>query len=73
MEGDSGQLRRHDLRKNTEMEAGEDTDRSFMLIEITADKFYFQVITGGGKTIDSGVLPRQTIPAAAVARSQRPR
>ncbi|HKD92358.1 MAG TPA: metallophosphoesterase [Terriglobales bacterium] len=70
VEGDSGQLRRHDLRKNTEMEAGGDTDRSFMLIEITADKFYFQVITGGGITIDSGMLPLQNTLAAAVASSQ---
>lgn len=60
VEGDSGQLRPHDLRRNTDMEVGEDMNQSFMLIEITGDKFCFQVITGEGKTIDSGVLMRQS-------------
>jgi predicted phosphodiesterase len=71
VEGDSGQLRRGDLRPNHDSDADNDTDRSFMLIEITADKFYFQVITGDGRTIDSGALPRQTTPAPAVAGSQK--
>jgi predicted phosphodiesterase len=67
VEGDSGQLRPHDLKRNTEMEVGEDTDQSFMLVEITSDKFYFQVITGDGRTIDSGALPRQSVAAPATA------
>lgn len=71
VEGDSGQLRRGDLRKNSEMEVGEDRDQSFMLCEITADKFYFQVITGTGQTIDSGALPRQAVATPAVAGSPR--
>ncbi|HZU22378.1 MAG TPA: metallophosphoesterase, partial [Terriglobales bacterium] len=71
VEGDSGQLRRHDLRKNTEMEVGEDMDQSFMLIEITNDKFYFQVIAGDGRTLDSGALPRQAIGTPAVAAPTR--
>jgi predicted phosphodiesterase len=71
VEGDSGQLRAHDLRRNNEMEVGQDTDQSFMLVEITQDKFYFQVITGQGKTIDSGDLPLQSVPAAATAGRPR--
>ena len=29
-----------------------------MLIELTKDALYFQVITDQGKTVDSGALPR---------------
>ena len=71
VEGESGQLRRHDLRPSSETAIGEDTDQSFMLCELTADKFYFQVITGDGRTIDSGALPRQTTPAPAVAGPEK--
>jgi predicted phosphodiesterase len=69
VEGDSGQLRRGDLKRNAEMEVGEDANQSFMLVEITNDKFYFQVITGNGRTIDSGALPRQAVATPAVAGS----
>jgi len=41
------------------MQAGFDTDRDFMLVEITADKLYFQTISRAGTTIDFDVLPRQ--------------
>lgn len=71
VEGDSGQLRRHDLRKNTEMVVGGDTDQSFMLCEVTNDKFYFQVITASGQTIDSGALPRPAATTPAIAASPR--
>ncbi|MBV8207244.1 MAG: metallophosphoesterase [Acidobacteria bacterium] len=58
VEGDSGQLRPHDLHRHRgDMEVGEDTAQSFMLVEITPDAFHFQVITGEGRTIDSGSLP----------------
>lgn len=67
VEGDSGQLRAHDLKRSDETAIGEDTDRSFMLIEITSDKFYFQTITGDGRTIDSGALPLQKVPQTPTA------
>jgi len=41
------------------MEKGFDTDQSFMLIEIAADKLYFQTISRLGHTIDSGSVERQ--------------
>jgi len=33
-----------------------DTDRGFMLIEISADKLFFQTISRAGEIIDSGTL-----------------
>jgi hypothetical protein len=45
------------------MEAGLDTDRSFMLVEVEGDDLYFQTITESGTTIDSGILHRQTNPS----------
>jgi hypothetical protein len=60
--GNSGQLRPRNLRPSEQMQAGFDTDRDFMLVEITADKLYFQTISRAGTTIDFDVLPRQPGP-----------
>ena len=49
----------HDFRRSADMITGFDTDRSFMLIEISGDKLYFQVISRTGTTIDSGMLQEQ--------------
>jgi predicted phosphodiesterase len=57
--GNSGKLVAHDFRSSEGMEKGFDTDRGFMLVEITGDKLYFQAISRAGRTIDSGVFPRQ--------------
>jgi hypothetical protein len=57
--GNSGKLMTHDLRGSSERVKGFDTDRSFMIVEITAGKLYFQVISRTGETIDSGELPKQ--------------
>lgn len=59
VEGSSGHLRYHNLRPSPEMAAGFDTDRAFMLVEIAGNNLYFQTISRTGKTVDSGVLPRQ--------------
>ncbi|MGH9395840.1 MAG: metallophosphoesterase family protein [Terriglobia bacterium] len=59
VEGNSGELRYHNLRRSTEMAAGFDTDRAFMLVEIAGDQFYFQTISRTGRKVDSGVLERQ--------------
>ena len=56
--GNSGELRRHDLKRSADMVAGFDTDCDFMLIEIAGDKFYFQTISRTGQVVDSGVLER---------------
>ena len=57
--GNSGELRSHNLRRSQQMQAGFDSDRDFMLVEITGDKLYFQTISRTGQTIDSDVLQRQ--------------
>jgi len=54
--GNSGQLRFHDLRAAAETAKGFDTDRTFALVEIDEDQFYFQVISRTGETVDSGQL-----------------
>jgi predicted phosphodiesterase len=56
--GNSGELRYHDLRTSSETAAGFDTDRSFMVVEIAGDKFYFQTISRGGQVVDSGEIDR---------------
>ncbi len=61
--GNSGQLRYHNLRQSKQMQTGFDTDRGFMLVEITGDKMYFQTISRTGTTIDADVLQRQPKPA----------
>jgi len=38
------------------MAKGFDTDRSFMLVEVAGDQFYFQAISRRGDTVDSGVI-----------------
>jgi Calcineurin-like phosphoesterase len=57
--GNSGQLRPHNLRTSAEMARGFDTDEAFMLVEIAGDRFYFQVISRTGQTVDSGVILKQ--------------
>ena len=56
--GNSGELRYGNLRPSSDMVAGSDTDRDFMLVEIAGDKFYFQAISRTGQVVDSGVLER---------------
>lgn len=71
--GNSGELRYGNLRKDPQfMAKGFDTDRSFMLVEISGDKFYFQTISRTGQTIDSGELDHQPKPPANTQASDQP-
>ena len=63
--GNSGELRLHNLRPSAAMDKGFDTDRTFMLVEITGDQFWFQVISRAGQTVDSGVIQLEGIRAAS--------
>jgi predicted phosphodiesterase len=56
--GNSGKLTTHDFRSSAGMEKGFDTDRVFMLVEISGDNMYFQTISRTGQTIDSGSISR---------------
>ncbi len=55
-EGASGELRKGNLRKTDLTAAGYDQDRTFMLVEIAGDEFYFQTISRAGRTVDSGMI-----------------
>ena len=69
--GNSGELRYHNLRPSSDiMAAGFDTDRTFMLIEISGDKLYFQTIARTGQTVDSGTLQRQPKPQVSPQPAQ---
>jgi hypothetical protein len=57
-EGASGSLRPGNLRQSAITDKGFDTDRTFMLIEITGDEMYFQTISRTGDTVDAGVIHR---------------
>ncbi|MGH9406699.1 MAG: metallophosphoesterase family protein [Terriglobia bacterium] len=59
VEGNSGRLRYHNLRRSPQMAAGFDTDRAFMLVEVAGNQFYFQTISRTGRTVDYGVLEKQ--------------
>ncbi len=66
-EGSSGQLRVGDLAKTSMTLKGFDTDRTFMLIEITGADLYFQTLSRAGDTVDSGLIQRSTKPSVAAA------
>ena len=57
--GAAGQLRKGDLQKSDLTAAGYDQDRSFMIVEINKDDFWFQAIARTGKTVDSGTFKKQ--------------
>jgi Calcineurin-like phosphoesterase len=63
VEGGSAKLRFHDIRKTPLTAAGFDTDRTFMLVEISGDELFFQTISRKGATVDSGIVPRRQVRA----------
>jgi predicted phosphodiesterase len=57
--GAAGKLRENNIRRGSPLTAaGFDDDMSFMLVEIKDEKFYFQVISRTGETVDAGELDR---------------
>lgn len=77
--GASAKLRKGDLTKSELTLYGNDSDYSFMLLEIVGDEMYFQVINGGGKTIDVGsvrragsVEPTQNVTAQPIVPQAKP-
>jgi 3',5'-cyclic AMP phosphodiesterase CpdA len=61
--GNSGELRLHGLKPSSDTEKGFDTDRSFMMMEISGDELFYHAVSRTGETIDSGVIERQDKPA----------
>jgi hypothetical protein len=56
--GSSSKIRKGDLRKTADTVYGNDSDYSFMLVEIVGDELYFQAINHKGVTIDTGSIRR---------------
>lgn len=61
--GSGGQLRTGDIVPAANTAAYFDTDRVFMVAEITDDELFFQAISRAGRVVDSGVI-RRDMPAA---------
>jgi predicted MPP superfamily phosphohydrolase len=60
VEGSSGKLRANDLRDGSPLTAfGNDTTRTFMLMEIDGDNLTFNTIDMKGNVIDSGLVARR--------------
>ena len=58
--GAGGQLRSGDIDGRSPLtEKGFDTDRSFMVVEISGDEMHFNAIARTGRIIDSGVITRR--------------
>ncbi len=57
--GGAAKLRKGNIRPSDLTAKGFDSDRHFMLVEITSDALYFQTISRSGQTIDAGVCPRR--------------
>jgi predicted phosphodiesterase len=58
--GSAGQLRRGNISPTDQTAAYFDQDQSFMLVEIAGADMFFQAVARSGKTVDSGVIHRQT-------------
>jgi predicted phosphodiesterase len=68
VEGGSAKLRAHDVTKTAETAAAFDTDRSFMLVEISGDELFFQTISRKGATVDAGIVARRKVRADTAPR-----
>jgi len=56
--GSSAKLRKGDLRKSGMTAVGNDSEYTFMLVEIDGDTMHFQTLNDKGETIDSGAVQR---------------
>lgn len=56
--GGAAKLREGNITRTNLTEVGFDADRSFMIVEVAGDDFYFQTISRTGKTVDTGSIHR---------------
>jgi hypothetical protein len=70
--GSSAKLREGDLRKSPQTVYGNDSDYSFMLVEIIDDELYFQAISDKGVTLDTGSIRRAGHAAPTGAKTTQP-
>jgi 3',5'-cyclic AMP phosphodiesterase CpdA len=55
-EGSSGQLRKGDVAPAPSTAAWFDQDQTFMLVEVTRDRLYFETVSRTGRVVDSGAI-----------------
>jgi len=61
--GGSAKLRKGNIRKGSELtEKGDDTEKTFMVVEVANEVFNFQTVSRGGITIDSVAFHRAQKP-----------
>jgi len=70
--GNSGKVRRGDLRKTDLTAKGFDQGYGFMLMEVVGDDLTYQTITDTGETVDSGSIHRVGKIDPAPGRSSQP-
>jgi 3',5'-cyclic AMP phosphodiesterase CpdA len=58
--GSAGQLRKGNLEPSDQTAAGFDQDQSFMVVEVVGGDLFFEAISRTGRTVDSGVIHRQS-------------
>ena len=58
VEGSSGQLRKGGVTPSALTAASFADDRTFMLVEVSGDRLFFQTISRTGRIVDSGVIQR---------------
>jgi predicted MPP superfamily phosphohydrolase len=61
--GAGGQLAKGDVNPSDATAAYFDQDQSFMLLEVAGDELFFRAVSRTGRTVDSGVIRRQTTKA----------
>lgn len=61
--GAAGQLRKGNMAPSDQTAASFDQDQSFMLVEVAGSDMFFQAVSRTGRTVDSGVIHRQTRPS----------
>jgi predicted phosphodiesterase len=70
--GSSAKLREGDLRKSPQTVYGNDSDYSFMMVEIIDDELYFQAISDKGVTLDTGSIRRAGNAAPTGTKTTQP-
>jgi hypothetical protein len=70
--GSSAKLRKGDLRKSPLTAYGNDTDYTFMLLEVAGDELYYQAINHKGVTLDAGSIRRSGDAAATGKTTTQP-
>jgi DNA repair exonuclease SbcCD nuclease subunit len=71
--GAAGQLRFDNIKSSQITAKGFARDRHFILVEITADRLYYQTVSRAGKTVDSGHLQEMERTAGAKTEQQNGR